>query len=280
MRSARLAVPVALAALVAACGGTQRVTTPTIATPPLVYVDALVPGAIDAFGANFSLQGRIENPNPVQLALAGVDYAFDVEGSRVSAGRAPSRATLPAGATAPFAVPVRLEWAQVPAFAQRLLTQQSLGFALSGAAQVQVGRGELALPYATQGQVALPRLPAVALEGVALRDAGPFHTTLELRVGVRNPNAFALPLGRFAYDVSLSGVSVAHAASSRLEAVAANASTTVLVPVRFSTVGAAFGAAAGAVSSAVRGSADVALTGRAGYGVLEVDVDARRALVR
>jgi hypothetical protein len=149
-------------------------------------------------------------------------------------------------------------------------------FRVSGAAGVRTQRGWIDLPYAVQGQVALPRLPAVGLEGASLRRSNLFETVVDIRVGVENPNDFALPTGRLAYDLSVNGVSVASAASQSLGTVPPRGEATVLIPVRFSTVG----AAAGMLSGALGGRAEVVLAGRAGYGSLEVVLDARTPLVR
>ena len=60
--------------------------------------------------------------------------------------------------------------------------------------------------------MALPRLPAVTLRGAALEEAGLFQTVIELHLEVENPNPFALPTGRLAYDLTVAGSPVARAA--------------------------------------------------------------------
>jgi len=83
---------------------------------------------------------------------------------------------------------------------------------------------------------------------------------VEVRLEVENPNDFALPTGHLDYDLSLAGISVARASSYALATVPGRGRAVVVVPVRFSTVG----AAAGALSGALGGRTDVALTGAPG----------------
>ncbi|HSN90067.1 MAG TPA: LEA type 2 family protein, partial [Anaeromyxobacteraceae bacterium] len=125
-------------------------------------------------------------------------------------------------------------------------------------------------------QVALPLLPAIALAGASVRESSLFQMVVEVRLAIENPNDFELPGGRLAYALTVNGVSVASAASHALGSVPARGEATVVIPVRFSTVG----ALAGMFSGALGGKAEVALTGRAGYGSLDVALDARTPLSR
>ncbi|WP_242392225.1 LEA type 2 family protein [Anaeromyxobacter oryzisoli] len=279
MRPLRTAALAGLVATAAACGGARTVPPPpppAIAIdPPVLRAEALLPQAIDAYGVTFALTGRIENPNPRSLQVARFTYAFEVLGARVGAGQVSSDLVLPASGAVPVMVPVRLRWTDVPGFLGVLATQRSLPLTARGTARVRVPGGQLDLPYALDGSVVLPRLPAVALRGAVVRESNLFQTVVEVRVDVTNPNPFPLPTGQLAYDVSLNGVSVAEASKQSLEAVPPEGTTTIVLPIRFSTVG----AAAGALSGAMRGKTEVALTGRAGYGALEMVLDTHAELV-
>lgn len=277
MRTIRTAALAALLATAAACGGARSVPPPPplAIDPPSFRAEAFLPQAVDAFGVTFALTGRIENPNPLRLSVARFTYAFDVLGARIGAGQVSSDLVLPASGAVAVMVPVRLRWTDIPGFLGVLATQQSLPFTARGAALVRVPGGVVDLPYALDGSVVMPRLPSVVLHDAVVRESNLFQTVVELRVDVTNPNPFPLPTGRLAYDLSLSGVSVAQATKQSLDAVPPNGQATIVVPVRFSTVG----AAAGALSGAMRGRTEVALTGRAGYGALEIVLDTRGDLV-
>jgi LEA14-like dessication related protein len=275
IRTVALAAVLSFAA--SGCGGARRVpdAAPVAIDPPRFRAEAVLPQARDADGVTLAVTGRIENPNPFPLRVARLTYAFDVLGARVDAGAVASELALPAGAAVPVTVPARLRWVDVPGFLGVLVARESLPFTVRGAALVRAGRGMLEVPYAIDGSVVLPRLPGVVLHDAVVRESSLLHTIVDLRVDVTNPNPFPLPTGRLAYDLSISGVPVAQAARWSLETVPPNGRATIVVPVRFSTIG----AAAGALSGAVRGRTDVVLVGRAGYGALEVGVDARGALL-
>jgi LEA14-like dessication related protein len=273
----RRVVAIAVPAILAACGGPRAPAPPPVAIdPPILRVESFLPRAADAAGVTLAVQGLVENPNPFELSLGRIGYAFQVEGRPAGSGLLSTSVVLPARAAVPVQIPARLRWADVPGFLSLLASRRTLDFHVSGAAGVRTQRGWIDLPYAMDGQVALPLLPEVALEGASLRRSNVFETVVEVRVGIENPNEFALPTGRLAYDLSVNGVSVASAASHSLGSVPGHGQTTVVIPVRFSTVG----AAAGMLSGALGGRAEVVLTGRAGYGALEAVLDARTPLAR
>jgi LEA14-like dessication related protein len=266
---------VAAAAVLAACGG-PRVPAPAVVAidPPVIAVDSAVPEGADAIGVTLAVRGRIANPNPFPLTVSRFGWAVEVEGRPAGAGRLGASVALSAGGEAPVTIPVRLRWADVPDFLTLLATRRSVGFRASGAALVEAAGAGAELPWAVGGTVDLPLPPDLAFGGARVREASLFQTIVDLSVEVRNPNDFPLPTGRIAYDLTISGVSVASAASQALAAVPARGAATVLIPVRFSTLG----AVAGVLSGAAGGRGEVALAGRAGYGALEVAVDARASL--
>jgi LEA14-like dessication related protein len=228
---------------------------------------------MDAHGVTLQLSGRVENPNPIGLTVAYVDYALELDGRPAGGGRVTTDVRLPAGGSVSVLVPTRLRWVDVPDLVTLLATRTAVPVRVSG---VSVVPGAGALPYEATGEVVLPRLPRVALAGTSLRESNLLQTTVELRLEVENPNDFPLPDGRLAYDLSLSGVSVARAATHTLAGIPARGRAVLVVPARFSTVG----AAAGVLSGALGGRGEVAFRGRAGFGSFEVGLDARTPLVR
>lgn len=278
MRALRALTPVLALAALAACGGGRRVPPPPpiALDPPSLRIDGLVPEELDAYGVTLAVQGAVENPNPVGVSVARFDYAIDVDGQRVAAGRIESGLGIPARGVAPVVVPVRLPWSQVPGFLGMLAVRESLPFRVSGVALAGARGAWFELPWLRDGAVVLPKLPSLALERAFVRESGVLQTVVELSFVVQNPNPFTLPVGRLSYDLSISGAQVARAQSFSLAAVPPGGSARVVVPVKFSTLGAFAGALAGAAS----GRTEVVLSGRAGWGAFEIALDTRASLLR
>jgi LEA14-like dessication related protein len=273
MIALRPAALAALAGLIAA-GCARRIPPPPPlppVDPPRLTIEAVAPGAIDAFGVTVLVRGRLENPNPVDLPVSGFDYAVEVDGQAADSGRLDSQLVLPAAGAVDFAVPARLRWSRIPETVVVLATRRSLALRVTGAARL---RGVRPLPWGAEATVALPILPSLALERSRVRESTLLQTTLELALRIRNPNDFPLPVGRLRFDLSVSGSVVASAASHALDQVAPHGEVEVLIPVKFSPIG----TVAAAVGGVLKLQANVHLVGQAGWGELEVAVDQKIGL--
>jgi LEA14-like dessication related protein len=277
MRFARF-LALALIAVLAACAGRlvpEAARAPAEPVePPVLQVDAFAPTGADAFGVTLAIQGRVTNPNPFEVEVVGYACKLWVDGRPAGSGHVDADLPLGPGGTGPVAVLARLHWADVPGFMAMLAARRSLTVHVDGTASVRAHGRSLEVPFSAQGPVALPLPPGVSLAGAAVRESNVLQTVVEVRLHVRNPNPFPLPVGRLAYDLSVGGVSVASAASQPLAGLAPGDAATVVIPVRVSAIG----AVAGVLGGAARGRAEVALAGKAGYGPIEVGVDARARL--
>ena len=53
--------------------------------------------------------------------------------------------------------------------------------------------GVVDLPLAHEDTLALPRMPAFAIDGLSIRSVGFDAVALDVRVAVKNPNGFPIP---------------------------------------------------------------------------------------
>ena len=271
----RLAVAVAAAlvlvggsgcALVRALGGgLQR---------PVLAYEGWSAGDLDLDGVTVTLRYRLENPNDIGLDLRTLSYRLEVEGQRVVDGDVAGGLQVPPRAAAPLAFPVRLRWRELPGFAELLRTRSEVGYRISGRAGVGSPLGTVELPFEHADRLALPRLPALRLGGVALRALSPAHLALELRLQIENPNAFPLPVGGLTYGLRVGGRDLVAGGAHPLAAVPPRGRATVAVPVEISLRG-----VADAAAELLRG-APLDLSGLAGFGAVEVPVRGQGSLER
>jgi len=264
-----------LAAGLAACASTH-VPPPAIdpVDPPAIRIESFAPIGTDAYGVMLALHGHMSNPNPFGISVARYSYALHVEGRPAGGGHLSTDLVLPPQGDVPVTILARLRWADVSGFMALLATRESLGVRVSGLAGIRAQGRVAEVPFSAEGAVALPRPPGVALAGAVVRESTLFQTVVEVRLHVQNPNPFPLPSGRLAYDLSVGGVSVASAASQSLAGLPPGSAAIVVIPVRVSAIG----AVAGVLNGTAHGRAEVALAGRAGYGPIEVGVQARAKL--
>ncbi|HYG67862.1 MAG TPA: LEA type 2 family protein, partial [Anaeromyxobacteraceae bacterium] len=106
-------------------------------------------------------------------------------------------------------LPVRIRFADLPAFAPLLARDGEAEYALTGEVTFLTPGGQIGVPLAQTGRIAMPRAPKIQVHRVRLAKASPRKTVLALEFAVVNPNAFPIPSGRMSYALFLSEKEVA-----------------------------------------------------------------------
>lgn len=276
MTRARPAPPALLAALAAlslsACAGVGKVISGAFERPRL-QLETVGVEAIDLEGATAVARYRVENPNGFSLTVARLSYQLDVEGQQVVAGSLPGGLRLPARGAAPLVIPVRVRYADVPAFLERVTQRDHVAYRVAGSVGFDTALGAVDIPWSHTGEVPLPKLPAFSVDSVRLSGAGFTGLTVALKIRLGNRNAFPIPGGRLDYRLDLNGAPAVRAAAASLASVPAGGSTVVDVPVKVDLLAAGMGAG----QALAGGRTEVALSGSAAWGSLRIPVDLRGA---
>jgi len=257
--------PLLLAALpaLALCGCAElgQYAAAALQRPKLTFRSATIQ-ALDLEGATVGFAFDLENPNGFGLDLARVGYAIEAEGTRVATGELPGGLRIPASGKAPLTFPVRVRFRDVPGIASLLGARDALRYRLSGHVGVRTALGVIDIPMSHEDRLTLPKLPSFALDGLAIRSVSLSKVGLDVRLRVRNPNAFPIPAGRLGYALSLAGATVARADDRSTERVPGSGAAVISIPVSIDLAGAGRAArdlvGGGAVDVGLKGTADLA----------------------
>jgi LEA14-like dessication related protein len=256
------------AAALAGCSGVQQMLGAAFEKPRLTY-ESFQPTELDLEGVTLALRYRVDNPNAVGLKLANLDYKVEVDGRQAVAGAARSGLSIPARGSAPLEIPVRVRYGDVPGLVQTLFTRDELPFHVEGNAGLSTPIGVIGLPFSYTGKIPTPKLPHIALTGISLHGVSLDGLSFDVKLEVRNPNAFQLPVGGLAYALKLGGSEVLGGARQVLGTVPAGGKTSIAIPVKIP-----FARAADAAGKLMRGQqADVQLDGSASFGSVQVPVN-------
>jgi LEA14-like dessication related protein len=262
----RLSLLLLPALLLGGCASLQRLAAAAFA-PPRLHVERARVAEVDLEGAAVILDLTIENPNDLALRVARASWRLQVEGAQVSEGELPGGLTLPSRGTAPFALTVRLRWADLTRLAGQLRQKAQVAYRIDGTVGVETPIGVLSPSFKHEGQVPVPRLPALRLAGVS----ADMHSLTDLELGltldVENRNAFPLPGAVLRFDLLVNGVVVASGREATLSPLRAGGEARLKVPIGVSLLG------AGRAAASVHGGAEVRLRGTLRAGGLETPVD-------
>jgi LEA14-like dessication related protein len=242
--------------------------------PKLTFRSAALE-ALDMEGATVAFTWDLENPNAFGVDLARVGWTIDVEGTRVAAGDLPGGLQIKANGTSPVTFPVRVRFQDVPGIVSLLGSgKDEIGYRLGGTIGLRTPIGILDLPLSHEDRLRLPSMPRFALEGLSIRRMTFDEVALALRLRVRNPNAFALPVGKLDYALAVAGARVARADAAALAAVPGGGSAVVEIPLSLDVASAGRAAA----DIARGGDVQVDLTGKAVVGGIPLPLDLRGKL--
>ena len=299
MAGMRLFPAAALLALLASgCGHAPRVPPPAplpVERPRLGLERARVE-SLGFTGLDLAFDVRLENPNPTPLSVLRVSYALSLEGRRAAGGTieaplavgaataepvlaepgAPPAPPVVTPGQASLPLPVKVRYADVPTFAPLLQLDREAAYAFTGEVVFATPGGPLAVPLRQEGQVALPRAPRFRVARAALVKATPAEMVVEVVVGVRNPNPFALPAGRLGYGLFLSDREIARTDATIERPIALGEEALVAVPIRISVFKAGTAVARMLLPFA---SLDIALRGQAVFDGVPVPLDLASSLV-
>jgi LEA14-like dessication related protein len=258
MRKIALVAPLLL---LAACAGLNELAASAVQKPKLTFRSVSLT-AVDLEGATLAFTWDLENPNGFGVNLARVGWTIDVEGTRVASGDLPGGVEIRANGTAPLTFPVHVRYKDVPGIVSLLGSKKdAVRYKLAGTVGIRTPLGILDVPMSREDKLRLPSTPQFALDGLSIRSLGFSEIVLDVKLRVRNPNAFALPLGKLEYALALGGTSVARAAAVDVTPIAGGTSGVVAIPVHVD------------VASAGRVAAELARGGE-----VQVDLDGKATL--
>ncbi|HUT53453.1 MAG TPA: LEA type 2 family protein [bacterium] len=231
-----------------------------VVQPPSLTVKAVQLTGISYQTIDLNLATEINNPNPVGLKLAGIDYALLLAERPLASGNLASGLELkPMGqSTADF--PLSLAYSEVQKIYDASQNKDELPYKLSGRVQLDTPVGRIAVPFQTSGMMPVVRPPKLSGVTVNVSKLSLFGADLVIGIKVQNPNSFPLAIAAMDYALKLEGqdFSSGHVAD---QAVPRKASGTIKVPLHLDFAS----AGSWAYSLIAKGKADYALTYNAVY---------------
>jgi LEA14-like dessication related protein len=235
--------------LLASCSLFQSLASSAVERPSLSFKEAKLP-RIDFEGADLNLVFLVTNPNRVGLDLAQSDYALDVEGHRLVAGKPRNGLKIPPGGTTEVTFPATLHWNDVAPALEALFAQDKIKYKASGVLGLNSPAGLISLPLQHEGTFEAPRMPKFDVGSPKITSLLLTGARIELPLKISNLNAFPLPLGGILGTVEIAGARVGRIAMPQSAPVPAGKELTLRIPldVNFLSAGAA---AAQAIKSGI-----------------------------
>ncbi len=206
-----LVLPIALIQLflLSSCATLEQVSQTLEGQKPTAKVEGLRLTSLDMNGVDLAFDVEVNNPNPVGISLAGLDYDLKLFGSRFVSGEQPMGMRLAANQSSQIALPVRMEFKQLLAAYQQLKSADKAGYDLAMGLGFEVPvLGKLRVPVSYRGEVPIPKMPELKVRSLDVQKLSMSGAQLMMQLEVDNPNAFSLFLTQLNYDLKLNGFDV------------------------------------------------------------------------
>lgn len=218
-------------------------------------------------GATVDLAWMVENPNPIGIKIAKLDYLFKVEDKQVVAGAPKAGLQVAPKRRGELNFPAEVRFAELVPVITTFLNKDRARYAASGNVGFDTPLGVLSFPLKHEGSFDVPKLPQIRFEAPVIKDMDLRGATLEIPLVVDNTNGFALPIDALNGGFLIAGARVGqlNAGSLRLEP---KASRRVSLPLRVD-----FAQALSAANALRSGKAKVAFDGTLKSGAVALPVD-------
>ena len=197
--------------------------------PDVAYKSASLTD-VSLSGATLNVVTRVDNPNPVSLALAEVDYRLSIDGHPVATGKPPDGLEIQANGATDVTLPASFKFTDLGQAVATVLQKGSAGYKAEGTVGVKTPIGLVTVPLSHEGTFTLPAMPGIALGTPRLTSVAIDHATVELPMTLTGRGSLPVPLQALEAAVTIGGARIGEVSARDLGTLEPGASRSVTLP--------------------------------------------------
>ena len=197
--------------------------------PDVAYKSASLTD-VSLSGATLNVVTRVDNPNPVSLALAEVDYRLSIDGHPVATGKPPDGLEIQANGATDVTLPASFKFTDLGQAVATVLQKGSAGYKAEGTVGVKTPIGLVTVPLSHEGTFTLPTMPGIALGTPRLTSVAIDHATVELPMTLTGRGSLPVPLQALEAAVTIGGARIGEVSAKDLGTLEPGASRSVTLP--------------------------------------------------
>lgn len=202
---------------------------------PKVSVAGVTLDSLDFERVGLAVKLKVDNPNPVGIDLAGVDYDFILADHSFVKGKTRDGLRIDANQASHVTFPVSLTFDEVYRTLQSLTDRDEVPYRIKTGLTLKVPLiGTYRHPVTVNGSLPLPKRPDIALADFSLDRLSLSGADMILKVAVDNPNDFALDLDKIDYALSVDGQRWVSGSKQGIGHIAKKGKGTIELPVTIS----------------------------------------------
>lgn len=177
------------------------------------YADVIKPTAkitsmrlanIDFDQADLVFDLDVDNKNPIDLNLAGLDYDLKIANQSLVSGVTAKAVKIKASSISAVELPITLKFDDLKKLPGELWKQDNFAYQLDTIFNVTLPViGNYAIPLSKSGELPVPKIPQIKIKDVKIKNLSFSTAELIAQVEVNNPNAFKLDMSNLNYQLKV-----------------------------------------------------------------------------
>jgi len=179
----------------------------------------------------------IENPNPLSIRTAGLDYDFQLNHASLVKGNQNDEMLIQSNGKSRVAIPLSLNFQDIYQAYQSLKNQDSTEYALKCGVIFDLPLlGPTRIPVQKSGHLPLIKIPNIQIHKLKLNRLTLTRAELMLELKMKNPNAFQLRLNNLNYQFNVNGLSWSKGNITTPVSVKSKSENTIRIPISLSFI--------------------------------------------
>jgi len=183
----------------------------------------------DNLTLNFGI--KVDNPNPIPISLAGLDYDLKLAGKSFIKGKKDQPIEVAASGISQIELPITVGFKDLLKIFKTFKNQDSAAYDLDLGLLVDVPViGQYRHPLQTKGNFPIPKTPSVKLANMSVGKMSFSGAEVGVQLEVNNPNAFSLALDKLDYRLKVNGAQWFDGVQNNVGNIKANGKSIINLP--------------------------------------------------
>lgn len=149
---------------------------------------------------------EVRNPNRIALPITGFDYEVKINDTSFLKGQQAQQQQIASLGAEIVQIPVTLKYKNLYDTFTSLSLHDATAYTIDCGVLFDIpGLGALRVPLSAQGDIPTVKLPDLDVEGLKVTQLSLTGADLDLKVRLKNPNAFALLFNSINYELAING---------------------------------------------------------------------------
>jgi LEA14-like dessication related protein len=199
---------------------------------PTVSYESMEIRNMSLFEGTIAFNFIVKNPNPIGMSLDKLSYNLKIDGKEFVKGVLDKGVNLKAGGSDRVEIPITVNYLDLAGSLSSFLKKDSLSYDLSGAFEI-MGFG---IPFNTQGNLAVPKLPKISLNSINVKELSFIGATLIFSLNINNQNPFAVDIKGFDYSIKLNDTKFTEGRAKTSTNISKSGKSTVKIPAKINFI--------------------------------------------